>query len=90
MICTRCDGTGYLNIEQVDDDTLRLFDATSDPVHIESWIESQLDDHDVEVCDCCGNGEIWYGERGQHYGTIEDQRGHDGPYAYNGGLCECN
>jgi hypothetical protein len=47
------------------------------------------DDHDVTVCDCCGDGEEWYGVHGEHYGP-EDPPGPDGPYAYNGGLCECN
>jgi hypothetical protein len=41
------------------------------------------------VCDCCGDGEGWYGEPGQHY-TSDDPVGHNGPYAYNGGLCECH
>uniref|UniRef100_A0A6M3JHU8 Uncharacterized protein n=1 Tax=viral metagenome TaxID=1070528 RepID=A0A6M3JHU8_9ZZZZ len=45
--------------------------------------------HDVTVCDCCGDGEGWYGEPGEHYNS-DDPSGPDGPYGYNGGLCECN
>jgi len=37
----------------------------------------------------CGNGDTWYGEPGYHYG-VYDPEGRDGPYYYNGGLCECN
>lgn len=36
---------------------------------------------------CDGDG--WYGEPGEHYGP-DDPDGKDGPYAYNGGLCECH
>jgi len=54
------------------------------------WIEQDVnDDYDVTVCDCCGDGEEWHGEPGRHYGA-DDPRGPNGPYAYNGGLCECN
>lgn len=45
--------------------------------------------HDVVICDCCGDGDGWYGEAGQHYGA-DDPLGPDGPYASNGGLCGCN
>jgi hypothetical protein len=45
--------------------------------------------HDVQVCDCCGDGRGWYGEPGRHY-TNQDPPGRQGPYAYNGGWCECN
>jgi alpha-glucuronidase len=44
---------------------------------------------DVQVCDCCGNGEEWYGEPGHHYGE-NDPPGHGGPYADNGGYCKCH
>jgi hypothetical protein len=48
------------------------------------------DSHDVTVCDCCGDGETsWYGTPGEHYNN-EDPQGREGPYAYNGGLCECH
>ena len=86
--CTRCNGTGFLNIGQVDDATLKLFGKLGDTDVIEAWIEHNTD-HDVQICDCCGNGEYWYGTPGEHYNK-EGPRGLDGPYAYNGGLCECN
>ena len=53
-----------------------------------AWIKANKD-HDVQVCDCCGDGEGWYGEPGQHY-TREDPPGKGGAYDYNGGLCECH
>ena len=52
-------------------------------------MQNTKEDHDVAICDCCGDGRVWHGNRGEHYGP-EDPQGHDGPYAYNGGLCECN
>jgi hypothetical protein len=83
--CTRCENTGFLNISQVDDATLRAFDNTGDHLIILEWIASH-EEHDVQVCDCCGNGENWHNVPGEH-----DERdfGRSGPYAYNGGLPEC-
>lgn len=85
--CTRCQTTGFLNSEQLPED---IYEKDHD--EILKWI-SQADDHGVvhavEVCDCCGNGTIWYGTPGQHYGN-EDPIGRDGFYGYNGGLCECH
>lgn len=76
--CTRCDSSGFLNLD---------FDfETHDEVL--KWIKEN-DNHDVTVCDCCGDGDEWYGVHGEHYGP-EDPPGPNGPYAYNGGLCECN
>lgn len=60
--CTRCDGTGFLNIDQVDEDTLAAFEAEGDPQIILDWIDerdAERDEHDVAPCDCCGNGEPW-------------------------------
>ena len=79
--CTHCE-RGFLNLFQIE-----LADEMSDE-EILLWIADNAD-HDVSVCDCCGNGEEWYGVPGEHYNT-EDPAGRDGPYAYNGGLCECN
>jgi len=86
--CTRCEGTGFLNLNQVDDYQLKLFDTSGNEGIILDWIKENKY-HDVQVCDCCGNGEVWYGVRGEHY-NHDDPRGQYGPYAYNGGLCECN
>jgi hypothetical protein len=72
-----------LNIWQVDE---AIVNAGLEAV--QAWLKANSH-HDVSVCDCCGNGENWYGEAGQHYGHY-DPRGKEGPYAYNGGLCECN
>ena len=85
--CTRCQGTGFLNIEQVDEKTCALSDEKGHEVILE-WIKDN-ENHDVQVCDCCGDGEDWYGEIGCHY-MGGDIIGEAGPYAYNGGLCECH
>ena len=82
--CTRCGGTGFLNIHQIP----HLDIEDGGPSEILEWIRTH-GDHDVTVCDCCGDGEEWYGKPGQHYNS-EDPAGDDGPYGYNGGLCECN
>lgn len=82
--CTRCQNTGFLNIEQVDEKTCALFDEEGHEV-ILKWIKDN-ENHDVQVCDCCGDGEGWYGEPGVHYKGEE----RDGVYDYNGGLCECH
>ena len=83
MNCTRCEGTGFLNLHQLPDEN-----QPDGQDEILEWIDSN-DDHDVTVCDCCGDGEIWYGEPGAHY-KAEDPPGPNGPYAYNGGNCECH
>jgi len=88
LICTRCSGTGFLNLHQVDDETLKRFNETGNHDIIEDWIDTHLT-NDVQICDCCGNGETWYGIPGEHYNR-EDPMGAFGPYSYNGGLCECN
>jgi len=80
--CTRCECSGFLNREQCP-----LPDETETP-EVLAWIAANAD-HDVQVCDCCGDGEGWYGEPGYHY-TSQDPIGRYGPYAYNGGLCECH
>jgi len=86
--CTRCEGTGFLNLNQVDDTLLKAFDETGEHQIIFDWIIAN-DNHDVQICDCCGDGYGWHGVPGEHYNG-EDPLGHDGPYAYNGGLCECH
>lgn len=86
--CTRCGGTGFLNIEQVPEKVVSEFFGTMDHNIILCWA-SGADAHDVQVCDCCGNGEDWYGVPGEHYNN-EDPQGYNGPYGYNDGLCECH
>lgn len=83
LTCTRCQSSGFLNIEHVPEDVI---DKDADVIL--EWINAH-DGHDAAVCDCYGNGEDWYGEPGTHYGP-DDPPGHDGPYSYNGGLCECH
>jgi hypothetical protein len=83
MTCTRCDGTGFLNIGQLPD-SIDGYDTDA----VLKWIGENAD-HDIQICDCCGDGSGWYGTPGEHYGP-EDPPGSNGPYAYNGGLCECN
>jgi len=59
--CTRCDGTGFLNIEQVDEENLKYFDETGDHQIILDWMEKYDGEHDVAECDCCdGSGQHDY------------------------------
>jgi len=87
-ICTRCEGTGFLNLHQVPLEILAYAHRSGEVTGILEWIK-KTPDTDSCVCDCCGDTDDWYGTRGYHYGP-EDPRGPNGPYAYNGGLCECN
>ena len=89
MICTRCEGTGFLNLDQVDEATLARFEETGDHQVILDWLDEQeavmvradgsgctchisapcprcMLQHDVSVCDCCGDGETWHGAPGEH------------------------
>lgn len=87
MNCTRCQSTGFLNLEQVPDEILTAFNKTGDVDLVLSWIidtASRRDRegcachinppcsicvecvHDVQVCDCCGDGESWHGQPGAH------------------------
>lgn len=82
MICTRCEGTGFLNWP---DD--KRFDNL-DVYEIREWMLAYPDDfEDFCICDCCGDGEGWYGDPGEHY-SWKDPIG--AAYGYNGGLCECH
>ncbi|MCP4569070.1 MAG: hypothetical protein GY841_15965 [FCB group bacterium] len=88
--CTRCEGTGFLNVNQYTEITGIDFYELADPhATILEWMKGDFWDHDVQVCDCCGDGEDWYGTPGEHYNE-SDPYGSGGPYAYNGGLCECH
>ncbi len=85
MNCTRCEGFGFLNVEQLPGD---LHGHDFEKVLI--WIADESNaPHDVQVCDCCGDGEEWYGTPGEHYG-IDDPSGIRGPYRDNGGVARCH
>ena len=88
--CIRCNNSGFLNLHQIieTEDWEIVGNSERGDEAILEWIKSH-NNHDVQVCDCCGNGETWYGLPGEHY-NVEDLPGDDGPYAYNGGLCECH
>lgn len=88
MNCTRCDGTGFLNLHQIPNDEIEAMHRDLATL-VQKWIQQQTDPHDVQVCDCCGDGAGWYGTPGEHY-TRDDPPGDRGPYAYNGGHCECH
>lgn len=85
MICNRCNGTGFVNSHQISESNVSddKFEE-----YVISWMKAN-ENHDVHICDCCGDEEYWYGIRGEHYHK-DDPEGRDGPYDYNGGLCECN
>jgi len=65
MNCTRCSCSGFINLEQLPDEIARQFDTAGDHQVILDWINAN-EGHDVSVCDCCGDGENWYGTPGQH------------------------
>lgn len=84
--CTRCESTGFLNLHQVPDDVIERSEAADRfMAAILKWIHANSD-HDVQICDCCGDGEDWHEEPGSH---DQSQYGSNGPYSYNGGLPEC-
>jgi len=87
--CTRCGNSGFLNLHQIieTDDWEMVALSDRGDQKILDWIDTH-NNHDVQVCDCCGDGKIWYGLPGEHY-NHNDPPG-DGPYEYNGGLAECN
>ena len=67
MTCNRCGGSGMLNHNQIvqhwpwlDGDPARALAALE-----EAGLQLGVD-HDVQVCDCCGDGENWHGVPGQH------------------------
>lgn len=89
MQCTRCEGSGFLNTEQISEEKLvQFYDSDDFNDAVLDWIKNNKN-HDVSVCDCCGDGEDWYGVAGEHYNS-EDPQGKNGPYASNGGLCHCH
>jgi len=88
MKCNRCDGTGFLNLHQIDGRYGMDVPDIGDYESIRQWMNTHTD-NDVSICDCCGDGENWYGIPGEHYND-DDPMGDNGPYAYNGGRCECH
>ena len=86
--CTKCDGTGFLNIDKVPEWVVVVSNQRADVGIILKWVKDTTG-HDVRMCDCCSDGEGWYGTPGGHY-SEDDPAGADGPYLYNGGLCECH
>lgn len=90
MNCTRCEGTGFLNNDAGPNNNMTSEGIPElDACQLLEWKKAHPES-DFQVCDCCGNGEdAWYGEHGEHY-TFQDPVGEYGPYAYNGGLCECH
>jgi hypothetical protein len=50
---------------------LEEFDNAKDPQKfLLRWLDHNTD-NDVQVCDCCGDGESWYCEAGQHDRCIQ-------------------
>jgi hypothetical protein len=82
MTCTRCGGTGFLNTHQIPAECDNPTDLIAG---IQAWMAANPDS-DVQVCDCCGDGDEWYDEPGEHNSR---DYGRHGPYAHNGGLPEC-
>lgn len=90
--CNPCGGTGFVNTEQLDE----LAPNWREVDHLALFIVICCFDtpHDIAPCSCCGTGDVdedypWYGVPGEHYNE-DDPAGPEGPYAYNGGLCECH
>lgn len=105
IVCNRCGGKGFLNAEQFPDGVLesgsekaldwlgeyhRNRNDSSCSCHVIPPCNFCITENDIELCNCCGNGEDqWHGVPGEHYGP-DDPSGDGGPYASNGGLCRCH
>lgn len=75
MICTRCNGTGFLNIDAVDDETLLQYDTSGDETVILAFITANPDTN-VCMCDCCSDGDSWYNIPGEHdWDNPQDPKG---------------
>lgn len=72
MNCTRCAGEGFINLHQIPDEDWAAIEKADD-FHqaVLAWIAAN-DGHDVSVCDCCGDGENWYGTPGEHHYNPND------------------
>lgn len=85
MNCNRCRHSGFLNVEQVPE-SMDLADTDA----VLAWLLTEDGwASDVQVCDCCGDGDSHYGTPGKHY-TGADPEGDDGPYRHNGGFSHCH
>jgi hypothetical protein len=88
--CTRCEGSGFLNLHQIPEAYLSMIENADDPLSkIKEWIckaNRRGEKHDVRVCDCCGDGEGGHGIAGVHYNGEE----REGAYDYNRGICDCH
>jgi len=51
-VCTRCDNTGWLNIEQLPDN----IDGYNYEI-VSEWVHNN-ENHDITECDCCGDCEV--------------------------------
>jgi hypothetical protein len=91
--CNVCEGTGWINLRQLTDFQTEAFyqcdgELEEERALIDALHRDGIAD-DVAVCGCCGDGDTHYDVPGQHYNS-GDPPGKKGPYAYNGGYCECH
>ena len=68
--CTRCEGTGFLDLCQIPENELvELKKSVNFQQAVLEWMEGKREEYveyDVQICDCCGSGEFWYGVPGEH------------------------
>jgi len=69
ITCTRCEGTGFINLHQIPENEFDLLEDNLIEM-VPLWI-SNNPDSDVSVCDCCGDGEFWHGSPGEHYNNAD-------------------
>lgn len=64
--CGRCDGTGFLNLHQIPDTYIDGLGYGGDwHGRVLDWMSRNTSD--VQVCDCCGNGESWHSNFPGHH-----------------------
>ncbi|RTL06408.1 hypothetical protein EKK58_05505 [Candidatus Dependentiae bacterium] len=86
--CGPCEGTGFVNLDQVPESIRAEFESSNDHSVVVHWMAVTNEPHDVKICDCCGDGEEWYGVPGDH--DPHDYGRPGGPYEYNGSVPECH
>jgi len=65
--CTRCQQSGFINLHQIPEDEMDAINEAPDFIEaVQAWMAANPDS-DVSVCDCCGDGDEWYGEPGEHH-----------------------